>query len=390
MLLALVRSQVTELAENLSSLAKLTSIEGFDQMPYTQLAVALERMASNRTVAANLPRIRELEARFLEAGIGNVIELVGEDISPEYAARAVEYAWLWRVLEDLEFDDRRIAAFDSRTHSRHRDEFAETDRQHRDSTAQRVHRLTAEATIATMNNHRDETTLVRIEAAKKRRHLSVRQLFARAPHVLSTLRPCWTMSPILAAEMIPADLQLFDAVIFDEASQIPPAEAICSLARAPQTVIAGDSHQLPPTSFFGRSPGEDGDDDEDDDNDLSLTEGIESLLDTADALLRDTMLQWHYRSRDDRLIAFSNKHIYGGSLTAFPGATVSTPVTHCLVPFRPITGVSGTRSNPDEVEKVVELVLEHARESPDETLGVIAFGQSHADNIDNARIRRLQ
>ena len=221
--LGFVRSQVTELAENLSSLAKLTSIEGFDQMPYTQLAVALERMASNRTVAANLPRIRELEARFLEAGIGNVIELVGEDISPEYAARAVEYAWLWRVLEDLEFDDRRIAAFDSRTHSRHRDEFAETDRQHRDSTAQRVHRLTAEATIATMNNHRDETTLVRIEAAKKRRHLSVRQLFARAPHVLSTLRPCWTMSPILAAEMIPADLQLFDAVIFDEASQIPPA-----------------------------------------------------------------------------------------------------------------------------------------------------------------------
>ena len=54
------------------------------------------------------------------------------------------------------------------------------------------------------------------------------------------------------------------------------------------------------------------------------------------------MLQWHYRSRDDRLIAFSNNHIYGGSLTAFPGAIVSTPITHCLVPFRPIIGVSGS------------------------------------------------
>ncbi len=380
---------VGALIAELDELSEVAGLDDLDELPHKDLAVALERMASNRSVAANLPRIRELETLFREAGIGNAIELVGEDISPEYAARAVEHAWLWRVLEDLEFDDRRIAAFDSRTHSRHRDEFAETDRQHRDSTAQRVHRLTAEAIIAMMNKHPEETTLVRREAAKKSRHLSVRQLFARAPHVLSTLRPCWTMSPILAAEMIPADLQLFDAVIFDEASQIPPSEAICSLARAPQTVIAGDSHQLPPTSFFGRSPGDEGDDDEDDDNDLSLTEGIESLLDTAAALLRDTMLQWHYRSRDDRLIAFSNKHIYGGSLTAFPGAIVSTPVAHCLVPFRPITSVSGTRSNPDEVEKVVELVFEHARVSPDETLGVIAFGQYHADNIENALLRRL-
>ena len=133
-----------------------------------------------------------------------------------------------------------------------------------------------------------------------------------------------------------------------------------------------------------------GDDDDDDyEGDLSLIKDIESLLDAAGALLRDKMLQWHYRSRDDRLIAFSNNHIYGGSLTAFPGAIVRTPVTHNLIPFRPITGVRGTRSNPDEVKKVVELVLKHARESPHETLGVIAFGQHHADNIDDALGRRL-
>ena len=152
-------------------------------------------------------------------------------------------------------------------------------------------------------------------------------------------------------------------------------------------MVAGDSNQLPPTSFFGRDSGDDDDDNAEDD--LLLTRDIESLLDAAGALLRDKMLRWHYRSRDDRLIAFSNKHIYGGSLTAFPGAIVSTPVTHNLIPFRPIFGVRGTRSNPDEVEKVVELVLKHARESPHETLGVIAFGQHHADNIDNALVRRL-
>ena len=378
---------VSALFAGLTELASTAGIDFLDDMPHTDLASTLERMVSGRIAVGNLPRIRMLESRFREVGIGNVIERVGKDIPPECAARAVEYAWLGRILGDLDFEDQRLATFDSSTHSRHRDEFAESDRQHRDSTPRRVRRLTAEAIVATMNDHPKETRLVRKEAAKKRRHLSVRQLLAKAPHVLSTLRPCWTMSPILAAEMIPADLKLFDVVIFDEASQIPPAEAIGSLARAPQAVIAGDSHQLPPTSFFGRGLGDDDDDENEDD--LSLTRDIESLLDAAGALFRDKMLQWHYRSRDDRLIAFSNKHIYGGSLTAFPGALVSTPVTHNLIPFRPIFGVSGTRSNPDEVEKVVELVLKHARESPHETLGVIAFGQHHADNIDNMLRYRL-
>ena len=380
-----LQEDAQSLVNAIDELKNVAVLDGLDELSIENLGVALERMASNRTTVANLPRIRELEKRFIETGIADVTERIGEDIPPEYAARAVEHAWIRRVLDDLEFEDRRLAAFDGSSHSRHLEEFIQADCQHRDSTAQRVRRLVAEAIIATMNEHPDETLIVRREAAKKSRHLSVRQLFARAPHVLSTLRPCWTMSPILAAEMIPADLRLFDIVVFDEASQIPPAEAIGCLARAPQSVIAGDSRQLPPTSFFGRN--ENSDDDLEDDS--SLTNDIESLLDAADVLLRDQMLQWHYRSRDDRLIAFSNVHIYGGALTAFPGATVLTPISHCLVPFRPHIGVSGTRSNPDEVEKVVDLVLEHAIDTPSETLGVIAFGQHHADNIENVLMRRL-
>ena len=375
------------LDEGLGALERVAGLNSLDEVPHADLAAALERMASGRTTVANLPRIRELEASFHRAGIDNLIERVGEEISPENAVPAIEYVWLGKVLDDLEFEDRRIASFDGRVHSRHRDEYAELDRRHLDSTPLRVRRLAAEAIIGTMNAHPEETTLIRREAAKRRRHLSVRQLFAQAPHVLSTLRPCWTMSPILASEMIPADRRLFDVVVFDEASQIPPAEAIGSLARAPQAVVAGDSRQLPPTAFFGQSA--DDVDVDDADNHLSLTEDIESLLDVSGVLLRDKMLQWHYRSRDDRLIAFSNAHIYGGSLTAFPGAIVDPPITHCLIPFRPISGVTGTRSNPDEVERVVELILEHAREAPHESLGVIAFGQHHANNIDNALMRRL-
>ena len=379
---------VEALVKALGALDRMAGLERLDEMPHSDLAATLERMASGRTTVANLPRILELEASFERVGISSLAERIGKDISPEHAVRTIEHAWLWKVLDDLEFEDRRIASFDGRAHSRHREEYAELDRQHLDSTPLRVRRLAAEAIISMMNAHPEETALIRREAAKRRRHLSVRQLFAQAPHVLSTLRPCWTMSPILASEMIPAERRLFDVVVFDEASQIPPAEAIGSLARAPQAVVAGDSRQLPPTSFFGQSA-DDGDVDDDDDNYLSLTADIESLLDVSGVLLRDKMLQWHYRSRDDRLIAFSNAHIYGGSLTAFPGAIVDPPVTHCLIPYRPITGGTGTRSNPDEVERVIELVLEHAQETPDESLGVIAFGQHHADNIDNVLMRRL-
>ena len=380
-----LKKRVDGLKALLITLAKTSGIDRFAEIDHEELAESLKRMASGRITIANLPRIRELERRFADVGIDEVLDHVGKEIPPENVENAVEFAWLRRVLDDLEFDDKRLAAFDGNTHSRHRDEFVEKDCEHRDTTPQRVLRLTAEAIVATMNEHPEETLLVRREAAKKSRHLSVRQLFTRAPHVLSTLRPCWTMSPILAAEMIPAKPTLFDVVIFDEASQIPPAEAIGSLARAPQTIIAGDSRQLPPTSFFGRGS----DYEEDEEIEMSLTNDIESLLDAASVLLRDQMLLWHYRSRDDRLIAFSNNHIYGGSLTSFPGAMVRTPIDHCLIPYRPILGVKGTRSNPDEVEEVVDLVLRHVKESPNESLGVIAFGQYHADNIENTLMRRL-
>ena len=383
-----VEEQTKTLSSQLGALANVTGLNDLNELTYPDFAAAMHRMASNRTVIANLPRIREIESRFRMAGIEKVIERVGEDIPPEYASHAVEHAWLSRVLDNLEFEDPQIATFNSVAHSRHRDEFAISDREHLDSNPHRVLRLTAETIITTMDSHPQEAALVKKEAAKKSRHLSIRQLFARAPHVLSALRPCWTMSPILAAEMIPAKLRLFDVVIFDEASQIPPAEAISSLTRAPQAVIAGDSRQLPPTSFFSLGATDDNEDDPDDD--LALTKNIESLLDTAAALLRDKMLQWHYRSRDDRLIAFSNNHIYGGFLTAFPGSLSESPVSHYLIRSTPITTASGTRSNPYEVEKVVDLVLEHASETPSVTLGVIAFGQNHADNIQTALMRRLR
>ena len=374
-----VVEHVARLVAELDKLANVAGLGGLESRPHPALEEMLRRMASNRTAVANLPRIRELESKLRETGSVEVTERVGDDIPPERAAQAFEYAWLQRVIDDLEFEDPWLREFKGESHSEGVNRFIELDTEHISSTPKRVTRRVAEAATEVMNQYPEETRIVRIEANKKAKLKSVRQLFGEAPHVLSALRPCWTMSPVLVAEMIPADLDLFDVVIFDEASQIQPAEAVGSLARAPQAVVAGDDEQLPPTPFFGLVPNDDPN---------GATAGMESILAAAGAnALRPAMLEWHYRSRDDRLIAFSNHHLYGRALRTFPGTLDVPPIEHCQVPSPSAPGAN-TASNPGEVERVVELVLEHGRERPDETLGVIAFGQHHANSIEDALDRR--
>ena len=387
-----MHERVTELASGLAGLAESINRPELLERSFEELRRVLEAMASQHPVAARLPQIRELERRFDEAGIGQIISAVGRSIPVEAATQAIAHVWLQGVWSELTLEEPRLAGFVGEAHSRSRDAFARLDSQHLKENPERIKRVSAEQAIAAMNEYPQQTDLVRREAAKRSRHLSVRQLVHQAPEVLCALRPCWMMSPLQVAEMIPADTQLFDVVIFDEASQIPPAEAIGTLARAGQAVVAGDDRQLPPTNFFrSQEPEEEDDPDDDAAQDLApaLIANIESILDVVKALpIREQMLQWHYRSRDGRLIAFSNSHIYGEALTAFPGTVQESPLTLHQLDLPPTLGRS-TRSHPDEVEKVVDLILDHARRHPEESLGVIGFGSHHADNIEEGLRRRL-
>ncbi len=151
--------------------------------------------------------------------------------------------------------------------------------------------------------------------------------------------------------------------------------------RGHQIVVAGDDRQLPPTNFF-RQVGDGEDDFADDEELVSFGAGFESVLDALKPLLPTWPLAWHYRSRDERLVAFSNTHIYGGALTTFPGVARDDCLRHVVVQQTPEPGqeVSVTA----EVEQVVELILEHARSRPQESLGVIALGIKHSERIDAA------
>ena len=386
--LAVALTAVTILTGLLRRASAIFHSENLQRKNHVNLQLWLETVGSQEGVAAGLCRVRELGERLANAGFGEIIGLGGNEIPPERTAEAMEQSWLRTVWDDVVFGDPHLGGFTEALHSRRQRDYIEIDRQHLDITPVRIRRAAAESAVDVMNTYPRETNLVNREAAKKTRHLPIRRLFQQAPHVLTAIRPCWAMSPLLVAELIPADSDLFDVVIFDEASQIPPAEAMGVLARAPQAVVAGDDRQLPPTSFFARHAPED--EEEEDEEGMALTADIESILDVVKASpIREELLQWHYRSRDARLIAFSNSHIYQKALTAFPGTALEGPITHHVVPFRGLPGRS-TRSHPDEVNKVVDMVIDHARHRPQLSLGVITFGIHHADNIDNTLRLRLR
>ena len=261
-------------------------------------------------------------------------------------------------------------------------DFRERDIEHLAANAGRVRRAWADRLRDAQDRHPLQARVIRKQAALRRRHLPLRRLLDQTSDVLFALKPCWAMSPLMVSQVLPATA-LFDVVIFDEASQIIPADAIPSVMRGHQIVVAGDDRQLPPTNFFRQFSDDGGaDEPEDDESLVSFGAGFESVLDALRPLLPTAPLTWHYRSRDERLVAFSNAHIYGGALTTFPGVLRENCLRHVVVAQGPERGqeVSVTA----EVDKVVELVLEHARTQPRQSLGVIALGIKHAERIDAA------
>ncbi|WP_455812762.1 DUF3320 domain-containing protein [Pseudomonas graminis] len=203
--------------------------------------------------------------------------------------------------------------------------------------------------------------LLKHELQKSRRHKPVRQMAAEMGDAMSKLAPCMLMSPLSVAQFLPSEQALFDLVIFDEASQISPWDAIGVMARGKQVVIAGDPRQMPPTSFFNRAANDTDDTEED----------MESILDECLAAgLYNHSLSWHYRSRHESLITFSNHRYYDSNLITFPASeTKQSAVKWCKVAG--IYSKGKGRHNQAEAEAIV---AETVKRLTDKTF--IASGKS--------------
>ena len=196
--------------------------------------------------------------------------------------------------------------------------------------------------------------------------MSLRTLFSKIPDLLPRLCPCMLMSPLSVAQYLQANPDMFDLVIFDEASQMQTSEAVGSIGRGHSLIVAGDSKQLPPTAFFETLSF---------DEDNADREDLESILEDCISLsLPANTLRWHYRSRHESLISFSNSKYYGNSLLTFP----STDDLTSKVTLKRIDGLyerGGTRQNKAEAEAVVAEIKRRLENAPDRSIGVITFSQ---------------
>lgn len=224
-----------------------------------------------------------------------------------------------------------------------------------------------------------QAALITREAEKKRKHIPVRDLVSEARDVILALHPCFMMSPLAVSQFLPTDIK-FDVVIFDEASQVSPSDAINCVYRGSALITAGDQKQLPPTSFFQQSVDE-SDEEEDLANDF---ESVLDLMKGSGSFTTQT-LRWHYRSRHEHLIAYSNTSFYDNRLVTFPGA-VSDSVD-AGVHFYKVPGIyqrGAGRNNPIEARHVAERVIAHMDSRPGKTVGVVAFSTAQRDTIETA------
>ena len=235
---------------------------------------------------------------------------------------------------------------------------------------------------------KDEISILLRELNKKSRIRPIRKLFADIPRAVLALKPCLMMSPLSVSTYLESANFQFDTVIFDEASQVRTEDALGVISRGKQVIIAGDSKQLPPTNFFAATVAED-DEVEDDEDYYEQAGSFDSVLDEA-ALLNSISLKWHYRSRDESLITFSNEEIYDGSLFTFPSSHASGRDAGVEYIYLPNGIYEGSRKgNAIEAERVADLVLAHfATYGTERSLGVITLGEGQQRVIENKLLDR--
>lgn len=304
---------------------------------------------------------------------------------------AFEYVFFRSIARAILSRHRELGRFTGTSHEALRGEFADLDKElirlngllhaAKIDRAKRVPSGVASGRAADLT----EMSLLTREISKQKRHIPIRQLLKRAGKSLQQLKPCFMMGPLSVAQYLEQGHLQFDLVVMDEASQLRPEDALGAIARGKQLVVVGDPKQLPPTSFFDRLIE---DDDEEAEAAPAVVEGVESILGVCEHLYRPVRtLRWHYRSQHESLIAFSNSQFYEDRLVVFPAPVKrnrNLGVNHRFVK----DGVYVDRRNIPEAERVVDAVLEHMKQRPEESLGVVTLNQTQRELIDDIFERR--
>jgi very-short-patch-repair endonuclease len=355
-------------------------------MPLELLSQYLQGLCSEMGSLDEWLKFSRWRRNMAEQGFAGVVEeLLDARYSPQEAKSVIAARFFRLVFDQFAQEDRLIGEFDLEAHEQLRERFRRLDEWEVRAASSRIRQYQLgrddRPRLGWFIEGTSELGVLQREIQKKRRQLPLRKLFAEVPSVLQRLKPCIMMSPLSVSTFLQSDELRFDLVIFDEASQVFPWDAMGAIYRGSQLIVAGDEKQLPPTNFFNRADIESADDE---DSDIGDFESILSLCKSIGMPGRG--LRWHYRSRREPLIAFSNRHFYSGDLVTFPSIRDATSDAVRLE-FVP-QGRWIERTNLPEAERVTDLVIRHLRTRPETSLGIIAFNQSQQSAIEDAIYER--
>lgn len=358
-----------------------------------QLGQLCQSLTDHRPYLAAWCRYQEAHQQAYQLGLAPLLDLVDKQILPlEQLTTAQKLAYHQSLVKRVITLSPTLRDFFGDEHQRRIEAFNQLEKQYTELTSEIVAARLAARLPRGRNddcNRNSELGILQREVAKKTRHKPVRKLLEETPHVTPLLKPCFLMSPLSVAQYLDPSSSNFDLVLFDEASQIPVWDAIGTIARGNQLIVVGDPKQLPPTNFFSRI-----------DNDASdstipaedFVDDLESILDEClGSGLRTYHLLWHYRSRKEGLIAFSNHHYYQNLLNTFPAPHANDVGVHYHHVPNGFYDKGKTRTNRAEALAIRDDVLRRLTcpQLAHHSIGIVTFSQAQQelilDLLDQAR-----
>ena len=361
-------------------------------LPLNDLGARLEGLAGRLDRLAILPMITPVIQELQTSGMAAVVDdLAGRSVPATEVTPELELIWWVSLVQHVTRSDPRYGHHDGAQLRRAVEDYVVADRAQLTATARIVRETVDRRVHAAVAAHPGATAALLAEVDGVARPRRLRDLLEEAPasigqstgtaDLLLSARPCWAMSPLAVAAVVPVG-RVFDVVVIDGAGRLSTTEAVSAISRGRQVVAFGDPGGPPPTSFNTAvvpagpaGPGAPG---------AGRTPSVYDLLAEALPVRR---LSWHYGPRDERLLVQADQAAYGSGWVTFPGTEITSPVRlERVVGTAFVAAGSETAIETTEVEvsRVVELVLEHARTRPDASLGVVAVTRAHA-----ARIREV-
>lgn len=349
------------------------------ELPFNKLTDILELYIEQLPLMDDALRYKEYRNKCLDNGLKELVVyaenyFIKEGDLEKSVLKSIYYNWIIKVSKNI----KDVNQFRKSEIEIMIKEFKELDDFQLELAKERI--TSKLNNVDTFNlEYSTQRNILTKEAYKKSRVMPVRKLFQNIPELVQKIKPCFMMSPLSVSYFLEAGKFEFDMVIFDEASQIFPQDAIGAIFRGKQVVIVGDTKQMPPSSFFNKSNSNEEDYDNDDYSDDIM---LDSILDEASVNLPSCYLLWHYRSKHEDLIAFSNKEIYGNKLITFPSCrprenNMGVEYIHVK------NGIYHNNVNALEAKRCVSLMKIHFDTTPERSLGIIAFSARQQEKIED-------